>query len=181
MIVTYLEEQARGIDRFDLVRFRDCAFDESEAEHDELYFQSNSRSISAPADWLPGAAWRPESLEIDWSRLVEEDLPARPVDFLHECERDFADALDAYAVRWRYKPRTFAIEWDEDGNFVDSFTPGFYLPRRDLYCDVATPRSELSRGHARSVRLLRQHYPAIRIELICGVDYRNVVAAIARS
>ena len=74
--------------------------------------------------------------------------------------------LDQHSIPWQYKPRTFAVEWDEDGIFIDSFTPGFYLPTRDLYLEIVAPNCRVSNERARKARLLRQEHPAIRIEVL---------------
>lgn len=89
------------------------------------------------------------------------------VDFVYSWEESFAAVLDEHEIAWQYKPRTFAVEWDEEGNFVDSFSPDFYLPVRDVYVELA-PDSSASHAKARKVRLLRKEYPEIRIELISG-------------
>ena len=36
-------------------------------------------------------------------------------DFAHESERQFADLLDAYGIRWDYEPTTFVLEVDAEG------------------------------------------------------------------
>ena len=77
----------------------------------------------AHPDALPG--------QFDWSRL-DDEVSSKPVEFVYDWEREFSEVLDDHQIQWRYKPRTFAVEWDQDGNFVDSFTPDFYLSEHDL-------------------------------------------------
>lgn len=96
------------------------------------------------------------------------------VDFANECEEEFARALEAHRIFWRYKPRTFAVEWDEEGNFVDSFTPGFYLPAHSRYVEITAPDCRGSVA-GRKVRLLRQQYSRIKIDLIIWPDFNNTV------
>lgn len=91
---------------------------------------------------------------------------ARQVEFLDPYDEAFARALDEYGIEWRYKPRTFAVEWDDEGNFVDSFTPDFYLPANDLYIELVSTNCESAAADARSVRLLRQNNPSVHIDLI---------------
>ena len=92
--------------------------------------------------------------------------PARSFEFDYDFEEEFARALDQRDIRWQYKVRTFAVEWDEDGNFIDSFTPSFFLPARDLYIELIASDCRLSNERARKARLLRQQHPAIRIEVL---------------
>lgn len=102
-----------------------------------------------------------------------EDIPiGERIEFAHPCEEEFANTLDARNIPWRYKPRTFAVEWDEDGNFVDCFTPDFYLVADETYIAlIAAERSE-SNAKMRNVRLLRRQHPEIRIEVVTS-PYRR--------
>ena len=90
------------------------------------------------------------------------------IEFANSLEREFARRLDQQGIAWQYKPRTFAVEWDEEGNFVDSCTPSFFLPARSLYLELLPPLGRFAQP-ARKVRLLQQQYPEIRIELL-GAD-----------
>jgi len=90
------------------------------------------------------------------------------VEFAYFWEEAFALTLDRHGILWQYKPRTFAVEWDDEGNFVDSFTPDFYLPLIDLYVELIGPHHHETSMKARKVRLLRQQLPELRIELLSG-------------
>ena len=35
--------------------------------------------------------------------------------FAHPIEEEFARILDYYGIPWEYEPRTFALEWDDEG------------------------------------------------------------------
>lgn len=105
----------------------------------------------------------------DWLSSIEGRDSKSGVEFDHCWEEEVAVMLDENHISWRYKPRTFAVEWDEEGNFVDSFTPGFYLPAYDLYVEVVATDYRVSGARARKVRLLRQQHQEIRIEF-CSVD-----------
>src|SRR5215471_18612229 len=81
---------------------------------------------------------------IDQSEPIYRSLELPP-DFAYSWEEAFAETLNQHGISWQYKPRTFAVEWDNEGNFVDSFTPDFYLPLIDLYVELIGPnRSEAS-------------------------------------
>ena len=112
--------------------------------------------------------------QFDWSRLDEEICPAKPVEFVHDWEQEFSEVLDVYGILWKYKPRTFAVEWDQEGNFVDSFTPDFYLPEHDLYVELAPWGYGDFGMNVRKVRMLRDLYSAIKIEVISGRNYKTV-------
>lgn len=109
-------------------------------------------------------------------RLIsgETSVLASSIEFDSDLEHEFAVTLDQFCVPWQYKPRTFAVEWDENGAFVDSFTPSFFLPARDLYVELVLPGCGWSRERARKARLLRYQYPEIRIEVLPGPPYQAV-------
>jgi hypothetical protein len=48
--------------------------------------------------------------------------------FVHPAEETFAQILDFYGIPWEYEPRTFPLEWGENGNVTEAFAPDFYLP-----------------------------------------------------
>ena len=120
------------------------------------------------------ATYPPESRAaldtIDWAPIEEEVRTARPIEFAQACEEEFARMLDAREISWQYKPRTFAVEWDEEGNFVDCFTPDFFLPANEMYIVLIAPDRSASTAKTRKVKLLRRQHPEIRIELYPSVQ-----------
>ena len=70
--------------------------------------------------------------------------PGNRTQFAHPVEEEFAKILDFYKIRWEYEPRTFDLEWDEDGNVAMAFTPDFYLPDQDVYIELTTLRPSLA-------------------------------------
>jgi hypothetical protein len=96
----------------------------------------------------------------------ERPMLSTPVEFENDFELEFARTLDENGIAWHYKPRTFAVEWDEDGNFIDSLTPSFFLPARDMYVELIAADCSLSIEKARKARMLLHEYPAIRIEVL---------------
>jgi len=77
------------------------------------------------------------------NKLDMEYKNAENIIFAHESEKEFARILDFYRIKWEYEPRTFTLEWDEEGNAVKSFTPDFYLPELDLYIELTTLNQKL--------------------------------------
>jgi len=115
------------------------------------------------------------------SELAQADSEfygGRSVEFANPCEEEFARALNAHHIDWRYKSRTFAVEWDEEGNFVDSFTPDFYLPEFDQYVELDTADQSLTEKN-RGLRLLRRHQPRIKIELVHKSEYDESIEQFA--
>ena len=95
--------------------------------------------------------------------------------FAHEIEAEFAQILDYYGIEWQYEPRTFPLEWDEEGNVITAFSPDFYLPGQDLYVELTTLRPKLIRHKNRKLRQMSELYPEINIKLFKRDDLRNLM------
>ncbi|HEX2090353.1 MAG TPA: hypothetical protein VHI54_10575 [Actinomycetota bacterium] len=95
--------------------------------------------------------------------------------FAHRSERQFAQLLDFYQIEWQYEPKSFDLEWDEDGNVIKRFTPDFYLPAYDLYIEITTLNQKLVTKKNRKVRRLRELYPEINCKIFYQRDYLSLV------
>jgi len=100
-------------------------------------------------------------------------LPRRQ--FAHPSEEIFANLLDFYRVAWDYEPRSFPIQWDRDGKVSEAFTPDFYLPEFDLYVELTTMKQSLVTRKNRKVKLLRELYPHVNIQVFYQKDFENLV------
>jgi hypothetical protein len=100
--------------------------------------------------------------------------------FAHASEAELARILDYYDVRWEYEPRTFPIQWSQDGAVVESFSPDFYLPELDLYIELTTLRQSLVRRKNRKLRRLRELYPDVRAKLFYGKDFKALMLKYGR-
>src|SRR5579871_653426 len=95
--------------------------------------------------------------------------------FAHSSEEMFANLLDFYRIAWEYEPRSFPVQWDRDGNVHEAFTPDFYLPEFDLYVELTTMKQSLVTKKNRKVRLLRELYPHLNIQVFYQKDFENLV------
>ena len=95
--------------------------------------------------------------------------------FSHPSEEIFANLLDFYRIAWEYEPRSFPIKWDQNGNVIESFTPDFYLPEFDLYVELTTLKQPLVTKKNRKVKLLREIYPHINIQVFYQKDIQNLI------
>jgi hypothetical protein len=100
--------------------------------------------------------------------------PARKP-FVHPSEQVFANLLDFYRIAWEYEPRSFTINWDESGRPCEAFTPDFYLPEFDLYIELTTMKQSLVTRKNRKIRLLREHYPNVSIQVFYQKDFENLI------
>jgi len=65
--------------------------------------------------------------------------------------------------------------FDADGRVLESFTPDFYLPEFDLYLELTTMKQSLVTKKNRKVRLLRELYPKLNIQVFYQKDFENLI------
>jgi hypothetical protein len=106
--------------------------------------------------------------------LNDTDRKPAPV-FIHPIEQAFARILDFYGVEWEYEPRTFALEYDQDGNITEAFKPDFYLPQQNLYVELTTLRPKLTVRKNRKLKRVKELYPDINIKLFKRRELRNMM------
>lgn len=95
--------------------------------------------------------------------------------FSHPAEETFARILDYYGIAWEYEPRTFALQWDENGKVTEAFTPDFYLPDQNLYVELTTLRPQLTTIKNRKLKRMQELYPEIQIKLFKRKDIRDLM------
>jgi len=95
--------------------------------------------------------------------------------FAHQSEEMFANLLDFYRIAWEYEPRSFTLEKDQNGQTLEAFTPDFYLPEFDLYLELTTMKQANVTRKNRKVRLLRELYPHIHIQVFYQKDFENLI------
>ncbi|MEI6157435.1 MAG: cytidylate kinase family protein [Atribacterota bacterium] len=103
------------------------------------------------------------------------DFGGKKVDFVHPSEEEFARILDFYGIRWLYEPRQFPLEWDNEGNVIEAFSPDFYLLDFDLFIELTTQKQKLVWRKNRKVRRLRELYPQVKIKVIYSRDYTHLL------
>jgi hypothetical protein len=106
--------------------------------------------------------------------LTETDKRQKPV-FVNPIEETFARILDFYGIQWDYEPRTFPLEWDENGNVLIAFTPDFYLPQQNLYVELTTLRPKLTLKKNRKMKRIKELYPDINIKIYKRRELRNMM------
>lgn len=99
----------------------------------------------------------------------------KPIRFSHPAEEAFARIIDFYGLKWEYEPRTFPLEWDQEGSVTEAFSPDFYLPEQDLYIELTTLRPHLSTDKNRKIRRMQELYPDIHIKLFKRRELRDLM------
>lgn len=106
--------------------------------------------------------------------MSERPSPECPT-FVHPVEEVFARILDFYGIVWQYEPRTFPLEWDQDGNVKIAFAPDFYLPEQNLYVELTVLRPKLTLKKNRKLRKMHELYPEVNIKLFKRRELRNMM------
>jgi hypothetical protein len=96
--------------------------------------------------------------------------------FAHDSERQFADLLDFYGVRWEYEPVQFVLDWHPDGTPRAAFRPDFFLPDHGCFIELTTLNQKLVTKKNAKVRRLRELYPTVDIKLLYQRDYLALLA-----
>jgi len=192
MTTKYSEERSDEVSRFSVSTSAEVTIQIAEREgrqfilikeqHPAGNVSTTEHTIEIPAALLPELKRAVAVLEENFGDEDEPDqLSSHPVSFAHESEAEFARILDFYHIAWQYEPRTFAIEWDEEGNVASSFTPDFYLPDQDLYIELTTARQTLVTKKNRKVRRLREIYPDVNVKILYASDYQKLIYKFAAS
>ncbi|MEK6299605.1 MAG: hypothetical protein AABO41_02695 [Acidobacteriota bacterium] len=191
MTLKYSEERPDEVSRFSVSTSAEITIQIAERDGHEFIVikeqheggvPTTEQTIEIPAALLPELKQAVAALEETFS---DEDEPAphsaQPVSFAHESEAEFARILDFYHIAWQYEPRTFAIEWDEEGSVAASFTPDFYLPDHETYIELTTLKQNLVTKKNRKVRIMRELYPKVSVKVLYASDYRKLVDKFAAS
>lgn len=101
------------------------------------------------------------------------ELKRRP--FANRSEQIFSSLLDFYRIPWEYEPRSFPVAWDAQRQPTEHFTPDFYLPETGLYVELTTMKQSLVTKKNRKVKLLKELYPEINIQIFYQRDFQNLI------
>lgn len=95
--------------------------------------------------------------------------------FKHPSEAEFARILDMYGIEWSYEPRTFPLEWDDQGRVVQAFRPDFHLTRFGTYIELTTMDQKHVTEKNRKLKRLRELYPDIDVRIVYRKDFRSLL------
>lgn len=170
-------KSAVQLDSFDLV-LNAAALD---SDHMVELIETATRSLALPErGYLSAAAEAQIQFQIRLRLAKHKIAPAGAPDlarkmFAHQSEQIFANLLDFYRIAWEYEPRSFPVRRDAEGNVTESFTPDFYLPEFNLYVELTTMKQSLVTKKNRKVRLLKELYPELNIQVFYQKDFENLI------
>jgi hypothetical protein len=193
MAVKYSEERPEEVRRFNVSTNIEVTIQLEERDGNQFIVikehfpspptETSEHTVEIPVALLPELKRAVAQLEESFGDELDSDDEdsLKQVSFAHSSEAEFARILDFYHISWEYEPRTFAIEWDADGNVVSSFTPDFFLPEHELYIELTTLKQSLVTKKNRKVRLLRELYPDVNIKILYASDYKKLIDKFAAS
>lgn len=161
-------------------RFVSILFEQdlSEAEIYDLTLNTDNLSVEECAQSVLALAGRraqrsriSNETEKDDSIDHQSDTPV----FKNETEAEFAKILDMYGIEWMYEPKTFPIEWDEEGNIKMAFSPDFYLPKFDLYLELTTMEQKYVTKKNKKARMVMDLYPGTNVRIVYKKDFQELV------
>jgi hypoxanthine phosphoribosyltransferase len=106
---------------------------------------------------------------------VETPKTDGPPKFAHPSEKEFAQILDFYGLKWDYEPRSFPLRWEGE-KVLEMLTPDFYLPEMELYLELTTMKQSLVTHKNRKIRLMKEIYPEISVKLLYRKDFHRILA-----
>lgn len=99
----------------------------------------------------------------------------------NESEIDFAYMLDMYHIDWRYEPKTFPIEWDEQGRVTLAFSPDFFLPKFNLYLELTTMNQKYVTMKNKKAKKVREMYPGVNVRIVYKKDFASIMERFAEA
>jgi hypoxanthine phosphoribosyltransferase len=96
-------------------------------------------------------------------------------EFAHPSEKEFAQILDFYGLRWEYEPKSFPLRW-VDGKIAEMLTPDFYLADLDLYVELTTLKQSLVTEKNRKIRRMHEVHPEVNVKLLYRRDFHRILA-----
>lgn len=117
----------------------------------------------------------PESLFKNLNQYESHIQNSQQIDFVHDSEKDFAEILNMYNIKWEYEPSEFPLEWDAEGNVSMGFRPDFYLPEFDTYIELTTMKQKYVTEKNKKVKMLQKLYPNININIVYKKDYHKLL------
>jgi len=96
--------------------------------------------------------------------LIKEYIKYKKINMRSSWETKFAQFLDLLGFNWIYEPRIFDL-----GNMT--YTPDFYIPKRDLYVEIKGYISDIFK---KKFKKFKKSYPQIKIKVLVYKDLKKL-------
>ena len=178
-----MQEQAtmmlRSQDRIDY-RYLMTLFGENVADPllYDLIINTDQLSLLASSNAIV-AAWkdifaRKQTLMDDKSKPIDLN-PSEIPRLKNDAEIEVARLLDRYGVEWRYEPKTYPVEWDDDGRVTMAFSPDFYLTEFDTYLELTTMDQRYVTTKNKKARKAKELY-GVNVKIVYRKDFEDIIA-----
>lgn len=178
-----MQEQAtmmlRSQDRIDY-RYLMTLFGENVADPllYDLIINTDQLSLLASSNAIV-AAWkdifaRKQTLMEDKSKPIDLN-PSEIPRLKNDAEIEVARLLDRYGVEWRYEPKTYPVEWDDDGRVTMAFSPDFYLTEFDTYLELTTMDQRYVTTKNKKARKAKELY-GVNVKIVYRKDFEDIIA-----
>ena len=161
-------------------RFVSALYDRDLSEESlyDLVFNTDKVSVEECADAVLALVNKKQQrlkveLETEGNNTINHQTDT-PI-FKNDTEEEFARILDMYNIEWMYEPKTFPLEWDEDGNITVAFSPDFYLPKFNLYLELTTMEQKYVTKKNKKARKVMELYPGTNVRIVYKKDFLELV------
>lgn len=89
-------------------------------------------------------------------------------------EIEVARLLDRYGVEWRYEPKTFPVEWDDDGHVTMAFSPDFYLTDFNTYLELTTMDQRYVTTKNKKAKRAKELYD-VNVKIVYRKDFEDMI------
>ncbi len=138
---------------------------------DHLSLLAASNAIVA--SWKDLFARKQMLLEKDEDRISLN--PSEIPRLKNKAEIEVARLLDRYGVEWRYEPKTFPVEWDDDGRVTMAFSPDFFLTEFNTYLELTTMDQKYVTIKNKKAKKAKELY-GVNIKIVYKKDFEDMVA-----
>ncbi len=146
--------------------------------HYDLLINTDRLSLLAAsnaivASWKDLFARKQLLLEKDEERISMN--PSEIPRLKNSAEIEVARLLDRYGVEWRYEPKTFPVEWDDDGRVTMAFSPDFFLTEFNTYLELTTMDQRYVTTKNKKAKKAKELY-GVNVKIVYRKDFEDMIA-----
>lgn len=174
LALSMLRSQDRRDYRFTMTLFGE---NNSDPLQYDLVINSDSLSLLAAsnaivASWKDLFARKQIDNELDDKKISrnQSEIPR----LKNPAEIEVARLLDRYGIEWRYEPKTFPVEWDDDGHVTMAFSPDFYLTEFNTYLELTTMDQRYVTTKNKKAKRAKELYD-VNVKIVYRKDFEDMI------
>lgn len=137
---------------------------------DHLSLLAASNAIVA--SWKDLFARKQLLLEKDEERISIN--PSEIPRLKNSAEIEVARLLDRYGIEWRYEPKTFPVEWNDDGKVTMAFSPDFFLTEFNTYLELTTMDQRYVTTKNKKAKKAKELY-GVNVKIVYRKDFEDMI------